>query len=137
MTPATPLTILSLPDAFAIAQLPAGAAIPEWATRGPFLSITRTTDELSIVCRDEDVPAQVRAERGWRCLRVAGKLDFTVVGILASVIDPLAEAGVPVFVLSTFETDYMLIKERDFQRAVGALQAAGYLVASDPSADPA
>jgi len=100
-------------------------------------SITRSTDELSIVCRDEDVQAAAKVERGWRCLRVAGKLDFAIVGVLASVIDPLAEAGVPVFVVCSFDTDYLLIMERDFQRALGALRAAGHRVAADPPTDRA
>ncbi len=131
------LTLLSLPDAFAVAQLPAGAAIPEWAMRGPFVSITRTTDELSIVCRDEDVPAEVRAGRGWHCLRVEGKFDFIMVGILRSVIDPLAEAGVAVFAVSTFDTDYFLVKQFELDEVKYVLRRAGHRVLSGLPPDSA
>jgi len=131
------LTLLRLPDTYAVAQLPADAAIPEWATRGLFFSITRTTDELSIVCREKDVPAEVRAGRGWRCLRVAGKLDFIMVGILRSVIDPLADFGIAVFAVSTFDTDYFLVKQFEFGEVVDALSLAGHSVFSSVPADSA
>jgi hypothetical protein len=127
----TPLHLLSLPGDYAIAQLPASAAIPEWATRGALFSITRTTDELSIVCRDQDVPLDLKVDRGWRCLRVVGKLEFTMVGVLASVCNPLAEIGVAVFVLSTFDTDFLLVKNNDIDRAAAALERAGHRVLSD------
>jgi hypothetical protein len=130
------LTLLSLPDTFAIAQLSAGAATPEWAMRGPFFSITRTMDELSVVCRNEDVPAEITAERGWRCLQVVGKLEFAMIGILASLLIPLGEAGVSVLAISAFDTDYVLVREWDFALAVGALQQAGHYVVSDRPADP-
>jgi len=133
----TALTLLSLQDTLAIAQLPSDSAIPDWARRGRFFSITRTADELSIVCRDEDVPDEEKVERGWRCLRLAGKLDFAIVGVLASVIDPLAEVGIPVFVVSSFDTDYSLVKQSDFTRAVAALQGAGHRFVSGPPSDPA
>jgi hypothetical protein len=128
----TVLTLLSLPENYAVAQLPSDAAIPEWATRGPFYSITRSADELSIVSRDEDVPAGLAAERGWRCLRIAGTFDLAMVDILTSVINPLSEAGVAMFVVSTFDTDYVLVREMEFERAADALASAGHRVISGP-----
>jgi hypothetical protein len=87
------LRLIILPDTFAVCRLPADSTVPAWAT-GDFLSITRTADELSIVCLDAAVPEDVQCERGLRCLRVAGSLDFSLVGVLASLAVPLAEAGV-------------------------------------------
>jgi hypothetical protein len=80
------------------------------------------------VCAAECVPAEVRCERGWRCLRVAGVIDFSVVGVLSSLTAPLAEAGVSVFAVSTFDTDYLLVKEVDFDRACAALRVHGHLL---------
>jgi hypothetical protein len=93
-------------------------------------SVTRTPDELSVVCDASAVPDDVRCERGWRCLRVAGAMPFTLVGVLASLTAPIAAAGVGVFALSTFDTDYLLVKESDFARAVEALRTAGHTVES-------
>ncbi len=121
------LTLALLPGTFAVCRLPPDADIPGWAT-GEFVSVTRTGDELSVVCRQEAVPAGVRCESGWRCLRVAGILDFALVGILASLLVPLAEAGVSVFAASTFDTDYLLVREKDLGRAVAALHGAGHVV---------
>ena len=120
------LKFLQLPGHYAILRLAPDAPVPDWATKGDFNSITRTADELSIVCRQDAVPEGVRCERGWRCLRVAGTLDFSLVGVLASLLVPLAKAGVSVFAVSTFDTDYLLVKEADLERTVAALQAAGH-----------
>jgi hypothetical protein len=123
------LTLVALEGTLAIARLPADAPIPGWARGGPFLSITRTADELSVVCREDQVPPDVKSERGWRCLQVVGPLEFSAVGILAALVDPLAGAGIPVFVVSTFDTDSLLIPGRDFDRAVGVLRDAGHKIA--------
>src|SRR5262245_55974633 len=112
------LTVDPLDGTFAVCHLARDAPLPAWLADGPFVSLTRTADELSLVCRQEAVPEGVRCERGWRCLRVAGTLDFSFVGVLASLLGPLADAGVSVFVVSTFDTDYLLVKQADFQRAV-------------------
>jgi hypothetical protein len=121
------LVLLAAP--YAVCRLPAGAAAPAWAV-GEFASVTRTAEELSVVCREEAVPQGVRCERGWRCLRVAGTLDFALVGVLVSLVVPLAEAGVAVFAVSTFDTDYLLVKEDDLAKAAEALVAAGHSIAS-------
>ena len=113
---------------FAVCKLPTGSPIPPWATTGDLFSVTRTADELSVVCRQEVVPEGVVCERGWRCLRVAGSMPFTLVGVLASLTTPVAKAGVGVFAFSTFDTDYLLVKADEIQKAVAALRAAGHLV---------
>lgn len=122
------LTLALLPGTFAVCRLPADAAVPAWAAGGGFASVTRTGGELSVVCPEGAVPAGVRCERGWRCLGVAGTLDFALAGVLASLLGPLAAAGVSVFALSTFDTDYLLVREADLGRAAGALRQAGHAV---------
>lgn len=124
----TPLTLLEVVGRFAVCKLPPGSAFPAWATAGDVFSVTRTPEELSVVCRQEAVPAKTQAEVGWRCLRVAGAMPFTLVGVLASLTGPLAVAGVGVFAVSTFDTDYLFVKEAEFSAAVAALRAAGHLV---------
>jgi RimJ/RimL family protein N-acetyltransferase len=123
-----PLTLLGVGGRFAVCKLPPGSAIPGWATAGDVFSVTRTVEELSVVCRQEAVPDGTQAEVGWRCLRVAGAMPFTLVGVLASLTGPVASAGVGVFVVSTFDTDYLFVKEAEFRAAVAALRGAGHLV---------
>ena len=127
------LTLVPLDGRFAVCRLAADAPLPAWAAADPagsFLSITRTADELSIVARQDAVSDGVRCERGWRCLRVAGTLDFALVGVLAALLAPLADAGIAVFVVSTFDTDYLLMKDDRFDEAVEALRRAGHRVGS-------
>jgi hypothetical protein len=111
-----------------VCRLVNDALIPPWATASHFSSITRTADELSVVCRQDDVPDGIQCERGWRCLRVAGTIPFSVIGVLASLTAPLGEAGVSVFAVSTFDTDYLLVKEKDLAAALDALRRQGHVV---------
>jgi hypothetical protein len=113
---------------YAVVRLDAGEPLPDWARGGPFVSITRTDAELSIVCPQEAVPPGAQAERGWCCLRVAGPLGFGMTGILASLAGPLASSGVSIFVVSTYDTDYLMLQERDLGRGVDALVRAGHTV---------
>ena len=122
------LELSILPEGMAVCRLAGDAAIPGWALESPFYSITRTSDELSIVVRETVVPGDVTAERGWRALEVAGPLDFSMTGVLASLAGPLADAGISIFVLSTFKTDYVLVKQDDLKRAIDALSATGHTV---------
>ena len=101
---------------YAVARLDRDDAIPNWI-RGRFVAITRTPDELSIVCDDDAVPADVRAERGWRCLAVDGPIPFETIGVAATITNALANAGISVFFVSTHDTDYVLVKEESFARA--------------------
>lgn len=122
------------PGSYAICRLPADAAVPSWATGGATWSVTRTPDELSIVCDEERVPADppptLRCVRGWRMLSVAGPLDFALTGVLAGLTRPLADAGVSVFSVSTYDTDHLLVRAEHLQAAVAALRGAGYEVAA-------
>jgi aminoglycoside 6'-N-acetyltransferase I len=126
--PPRQLPLLLLNGTFAVCRLNSNAPIPAWATADHFFSITRTADELSVVGRQDAVPEGVVAERGWRCLRVAGTMPLSVVGVLASLAAPLAEAGISVFTISTFDTDYLLVKEDDFEKAVAVLKQAGHSI---------
>ncbi len=123
-----PLRLLGVTGRFAVCKLPPGSAVPAWAMAGDVFGVTRTPEELSVVCRQETVPAGTQAEAGWRCLRVAGAMPFTLVGVLASLTGPVAAAGVGVFVVSTFDTDYLFFKEAEFRAAVAALRGAGHSV---------
>jgi hypothetical protein len=121
-------TLVVLDARLAVSRLSAEAPLPVWAEGGPFLCITRTLDELSVVSCERQVPLDVKSERGWRCLRVSGPLDFAAVGIVASLIEPMARTGIPVLVVSTFDTDYLMVKGIDLDRAVEALRNAGHTV---------
>lgn len=111
---------------YAIVRLHADDAVPAWA-RGAFLSITRTSEELSIVCEEGNVP-DVIADRGWRCLKLAGPMPLDQTGVAAAFTRVLADAGVAVFVISTYDTDYVLVRDSTLDSAVAALRASGYLV---------
>jgi hypothetical protein len=129
MTPPSPrLQLLTVPGRFAVCRLGPDDPVSAWATDKGFCSITRTQDELSVVCPEDVVPDAVRSERGWRCLRVVGPIPFLTVGILASLVAPLAQAGISVFAVSTFDTDYLLVKEETFAAACAALRQAGHTV---------
>ena len=113
---------------FAVCRLPADAEVPAWASGGPFSSVTRTSDELSVVCAEGLAPEGVRCENGWRAFQVAGPLEFSLTGILAAIAAPLADASVSIFAISTFDTDYVLVKEENLAKAAEALRAAGHRV---------
>lgn len=113
-----------------VCRLNHDAPIPSWLPRtsSPLTAIVRTDDELSIVCPAAEVPADVRHEGPWRALRVAGPLDFALVGILTRLTAPLAVAGISVFAMSTFDTDYVLVRARDLDAAVTTLRDTGHAV---------
>ena len=121
------LSLLLLDGTFAVCRLGPDAPPPPWASAGPFLSVTRTAEGLSVVCLQDAVPEAVACERGWRCLRVAGTMPFSVVGVL-SLTAPLAEAGISVFAISTFDTDYLLVKAEDLAAAVEVLRQRGHTI---------
>jgi hypothetical protein len=112
----------------AVARLAPGDAPPPWASSGGLVSVTRTAEELSVVCAEDAVPAGVRSERGWRALALLGPIPFAETGVLAALLAPLAAARVGIFALSTYDTDLVLVKEADLARAVEALRAAGHEV---------
>ena len=123
--PRLPLELL--PDTLAVCRLDASASVPAWTgASSRFLTVSRTTDELSITAVESTVPPDAKCERGYRAFRVRGPLPLDLIGILASIADPLAKAGLSIFAISTFETDYVLVKASDLPAAIRALQAAGH-----------
>ncbi|MCH8316851.1 MAG: ACT domain-containing protein [Planctomycetes bacterium] len=116
------ITMEWLPGRYAVCRFDPSASIPGWALAGGgFVSITHSERELSIVAAESIVPAEVKAERGWAAMRVVGKLDFSIVGLLAKLTGALAEAGIPCFAISTYDTDYILVKQQDADDAAEAL----------------
>jgi hypothetical protein len=125
--PRLPLELLA--DTLAVCRLPADAPVPDWAA-GPsrFVTVSRTSEELSITVVQSHVPPEVRCERDYRALRVKGPLPLNLIGVLAAIADPLAAAGLSIFAISTFDTDYVLVKAHDLEPAVAALERAGHHV---------
>jgi len=114
-----------------VVRYPAGTPVPAWAAGKVFFSVTSTEDELSVVCPAEWVPDGVgKVEPAWRCLKVEGPLDFALTGILASLAVPLAAAKVSIFAISTFDTDYILVKGAQLASAKEALRRAGFTFTS-------
>jgi hypothetical protein len=118
-----------LPERLAIVRLEPDAEIPSWAT-GRFASITRAPDELSIVCDQAPVPRDARASRGWRCLALHGPFDLNATGVAAEFTTILARERVSVFVISTYDTDYVLVSDESVESAIAALERAGHTVVS-------
>jgi enamine deaminase RidA (YjgF/YER057c/UK114 family) len=119
------MEISVLPETLTVCRLPASDRVPSWALElhEGFVSVTRTPDELSIVCNEEAVPPDTTVEDGWRALKVPGPIAFTATGVLAGIAAALADAGIPIFAISTYDTDYVLVKQADLDRALAALTA--------------
>lgn len=123
-----PLTLQLIPGEFAVCRLPAAGPVPAWADSAVFSSVTRTADELSIICPADQVPAGIKHESGWRLLKLQGPFAFTETGILASMLAPLAAAQIGILATATFDTDYVLVKTGRFEEACRVLRAAGHTV---------
>lgn len=126
--PDPPLALTVLEGALGIARLPPAAPVPGWAERGSWCSITRTSEELSVVCDAALIPRDVPQSAPWRPLKVDGPLDFALTGILNRIAEPLAVAEVSIFAVSTYDTDYILVPERRLEAAVARLEQAGIVV---------
>ena len=122
------LTIVVYAEVYAICRLDAQATVPAWAKGTEFISITRTANELSIVCQEDMLPGDIPAERNRRLMRIEGPLAFVLTGVLASMTAPLARAEISIFAVSTYETDYLLVSDKDLQKATEVLEAAGHTV---------
>ena len=121
-----------LPEEYAVCRLPAGSPMPASLSNGPddktVISLSWTSEELSIICPADWVPAEAVADTAWRCLRVVGPLDLALTGVLASLIGPLAEARVNIVTFSTYTTDYLLVPTVRLTEAVHTLTAAGHRI---------
>jgi uncharacterized protein len=120
------LKFCRLPGPYAVVRLAPDAPMPAWATQGNFTSITRTPDELSIVCPAENLPADVHTPHHWICLKLEGPFPFSQTGVLLSFIEPLSDNHIPIFAVSTYDTDYVLIQEKFSGTAIKTLQLAGH-----------
>jgi len=120
------LKLTTLDGIFAICKLDKSDSIPEWATIKNVYSISRTLEELSIVCLEENVPNDITCERNWRMLKIEGPLDFNLVGILSSIIEPLAKAKISIFAISTYNTDYIMVKSKQFAQTIHVLKEKGF-----------
>ncbi len=123
------LTLVLLPERFAVCRLAPDAPVPPLPLRASLVAMTLTPQELSLVLPEEAAPEGVEVAGGWRALRVAGVLDFSLTGVLASLATPLAQAGASIFAISTYDTDYLLTPEASLTAALDALRAAGHTIA--------
>ena len=118
-----------LPQTYALCRLDPDGAIPFWALIGDdFISLTRTRQELSIACLQSNVPEGIQAERDWRCLKIDGLFAFSQAGVHASLAIPLAQAAISILAIATYNTDHILVKEADLERALQTLEAAGHTI---------
>ena len=128
-----PLKLSLLAERFAIVRLASGASVPPWAERGSFFSITRTAEELSVVCEVGNIPSGVvadgaRSQGDWCVLKAHGPFVLSEIGVVSALAAPLADAKISLFVISTFDTDYLLVNSKQAPAAVAALQEAGHIV---------
>lgn len=123
------VTLQQLAGDYAVARLGRDEAVPAWADGDGFVSVSRSDEELSVVCRSDRVPASVRHDAGWTCFKFRGPFAFDETGIALAVIRPLSEADIGIFLVSTFDTDYLLIKTENAARARALLEQAGHTLA--------
>jgi hypothetical protein len=120
------LKLILLKERLAICRLAPDELMPEWGTKGTFWTILRSDSELSIVCPQKFVPAGIKCESGWRAFKVTGTIPFESAGILTSIANPLADAGISIFAISSYETDYVLVKEENLDKAINILTVTGH-----------
>jgi hypothetical protein len=122
------LTMKLLKEKYGVCRLNETELIPEWTKNSDFFSITKTADELSIVCFEDSIPNDIKCEKDWRILKVEGPLDFSLIGILSSISTILAQTGISIFAISTYDTDYILVKNKDIDNAIDSLIKESYEV---------
>ncbi|WP_092797984.1 MULTISPECIES: ACT domain-containing protein [unclassified Janthinobacterium] len=120
------ITLEQDPYSYAVSRLAHDSVIPDWVDGKGFVTISRSRQELSIVCRADRVPAGIQSEQDWVCWRFVGPFAFGATGIVLSVIEPLSRGGIGIFVVSTFDGDHLLLQRRDLERALPLLTAAGH-----------
>lgn len=123
---ANKLNVKVIAGQYAIAQLPPDSDIPAWATGNGFVSISLAEDEITVVCLEEQIPADIRADRNWACLRTIGPFDFDTAGIVHSLISPLSSNGIGVFVVCTYDGEHLLVANKDLDQTKKYLTNAGH-----------
>ena len=122
------LQLSLLKDKYGICTLPNTAPIPDWALTQSLASITRTEKELTIVCRLEILPSQYQSDLNWRCFKIDGSFDLNQIGVISSISSPLADAGISIYVISTYDTDYFLIQEQNLEKTISVLSSSGHYI---------
>jgi len=122
------LQLSLLKDKYGICTLPNTAPIPDWALTQSLASITRTEKELTIVCRLEILPSQYQSDLKWRCFKIDGSFDLNQIGVISSISSPLADAGISIYVISTYDTDYFLIQEQNLEQTISVLSNSGHYI---------
>ena len=121
------LSLLVLPDKYAMYRFEADSDLPDWIKASEFYSVTKTKDELSVVSRQSDsISESADANQDWRILKIEGPLDLSSTGIIANISGILAERSIPIFTISTYDTDYILVKNHDLNNAIETLKAIGH-----------
>ena len=115
------LTMKLIKEKYGVCRINPNELIPEWAQNSDFFSITKTCDELSIVCSQDAIPNDIKCEKDWKILKIEGPLDFSLVGILSSISTILAQKGISIFAISTYDTDYIFVKNKDIDNAIESL----------------
>jgi hypothetical protein len=122
------LKLSLLKNKYAICSLPKDAPIPEWALAQSLASINRTDKELTIVCKQDIIPSQYQSDLNWRCFKIDGSFDLNQIGVISSISSPLADAGISIYVISTYDTDYFLIKDDNLEKTISTLSASGHSI---------
>ena len=122
------LTMKLLKEKYGVCRLDKAELIPQWVTVSDFFSVTKTSDELSIVCNENNIPSGIKCEKNWRVLKIEGPLDFSLIGILAAITAILAQKSISIFAVSTYDTDYILVKDKNIDNAIAALINENYEV---------
>ena len=122
------LQLSLLKDKYGICTLPNTAPIPDWALTQSLASITRTEKELTIVCRLEILPSQYQSGPNWQCFKIDGSFDLNQIGVISSISSPLADAGISIYVISTYDTDYFLIQEQNLEKTISVLSSSGHAI---------
>ena len=126
ITPSVNLVLCVLSETFTIHKLSPDLSIPEEILKSNYYSVTKTDNELSVVCSELIEVKSLQSSKGWKCIKVKGPLDFNLTGILAGISDILAQANISIFAISTFDTDYILVRSKDLSSARNKLRKAGY-----------
>ena len=124
----SPIRITIIHQRLGICRMDPKAELPDWAAGEPFFSITRTADELSIICPERNIPPGVVRDYGWRAMKLEGPFEFTMIGVLAGIAVPLAHADISILAVATYDTDYVLVKQNRLEQAVDVLSGQGYQV---------
>jgi len=122
------LQLSLLKDKYGICTLPNNAPIPDWALTQSLASITRTEKELTIVCRREILPSQYQSDLNWRCFKIDGSFDLNQIGVISSISSTLADAGISIYVISTYDTDYFPIQQQDLEQTISVLSNSGHSI---------